>query len=120
MSTVQTQSSREPPDLEVGTLLTADDLSVDAVRDIDRYSSRFMWVDKRGNWHQLYEGMPMPGAHAWSADGISWSNIRCETKRSFYSMSFIVMNVIVYKDRLGTKIRRSETEAPVFAQRCQR
>jgi len=36
---------------------------------------RFMWIDKRGNWHQLYEGMPMPGAHAWSADGISWSNI---------------------------------------------
>ncbi len=34
-----------------------------------------MWIDKRGNWHQLYEGMPMPGAHAWSADGISWSNI---------------------------------------------
>jgi hypothetical protein len=37
--------------------------------------SPFMWIDKRGNWHQIYEGMPMPGAHAWSADGISWSNI---------------------------------------------
>ena len=35
----------------------------------------FMWIDKRGNWHQLVEGNPMPGGHAWSADGIKWSNI---------------------------------------------
>ena len=31
--------------------------------------------DKRGNWHQLIEGNPMPGGHAWSADGLSWSNM---------------------------------------------
>ena len=35
----------------------------------------FLWIDKRGNWHQLVEGNPMPGGHAWSADGIAWSNI---------------------------------------------
>ena len=34
-----------------------------------------MWIDKRGNWHQLVEGNPMPGGHAWSADGITWSNM---------------------------------------------
>ena len=35
----------------------------------------FLWLDKRGSWHQLVEGNPMPGGHAWSADGIAWSNI---------------------------------------------
>ena len=35
----------------------------------------YMWIDKRGNWHQLVEGNPMPGGHAWSADGITWSNM---------------------------------------------
>ena len=35
----------------------------------------FMWIDKRGNWHQLIEGNPMPGGHAWSRDGIVWSNM---------------------------------------------
>ena len=35
----------------------------------------FLWIDKRGNWHQLVEGNPMPGGHAWSPDGIAWSNI---------------------------------------------
>lgn len=35
----------------------------------------FMWIDKRGHWHILYEGNPMPGAHAYSVDGIAWSNI---------------------------------------------
>ena len=34
-----------------------------------------MWIDKRGNWHMLVEGNPMPGGHAWSTDGITWSNI---------------------------------------------
>ena len=28
--------------------------------------------DKRHHWHVLYEGVPMPGAHAYSLDGISW------------------------------------------------
>jgi hypothetical protein len=63
-----------------------------------------MWVDKRGNWHQLYEGMPMPGAHAWSADGISWSNIRCGKNGPLNSKchAFIMMmKIIVHKDRLG-------------------
>ena len=35
----------------------------------------FLWVDRRHNWHVLYEGYPMPGAHAFSEDGITWSNI---------------------------------------------
>lgn len=35
----------------------------------------FMWIDKRGNWHQLVEGNPMPGGHAWSRDGITWSDM---------------------------------------------
>ena len=35
----------------------------------------FLWIDKRGRWHQLVEGNPMPGGHAWSADGTAWSNI---------------------------------------------
>jgi hypothetical protein len=49
-----------------------------------------MWQDQRGNWHVLYHRMfdpagssPIPspgwaGGHAYSADGITWSNIsRC-------------------------------------------
>ena len=35
----------------------------------------FSWLDKRISWHQLVEGNPMPGGHAWSADGTAWSNI---------------------------------------------
>ena len=35
----------------------------------------FTWIDKRGHWHVLYEGVPMPGAHAYSVDGLTWSNI---------------------------------------------
>ena len=35
----------------------------------------FLWVDRRGYWHALYEGNPMPGAHAYSRDGITWSSI---------------------------------------------
>ena len=35
----------------------------------------FMWVDRRGHFHALFEGYPMPGAHAYSADGLAWSNI---------------------------------------------
>eukprot|EP00964_Phaeocystis_antarctica_P074251 scaffold45612_cov58-Phaeocystis_antarctica.AAC.3 len=32
-------------------------------------------LDKRGSWHQLVEGNPMPGGHAWSANDTAWSNI---------------------------------------------
>ena len=35
----------------------------------------FLWIDKRGNWHQLVEGNPMPGGHAFSTDGITWSDM---------------------------------------------
>ena len=52
----------------------------------------FMWTDARGNWHVLYHRMfdpagrgPVPspgwpGGHAFSRDGLQWSNIsRCYT-----------------------------------------
>ena len=32
-------------------------------------------ANAEGSWHQLVEGNPMPGGHAWSADGTAWSNI---------------------------------------------
>ena len=35
----------------------------------------YLWIDKRGRWHIMYEGNPMPGGHAYSVDGLTWSNI---------------------------------------------
>ena len=36
----------------------------------------FMYVDKRGHWHVLYHSMHFgPGGHAYSVDGLSWSNV---------------------------------------------
>jgi hypothetical protein len=37
-----------------------------------------MWIDKRHNWHMLYEGgCNGDVGHSWSEDGVSWSNITC-------------------------------------------
>jgi hypothetical protein len=38
----------------------------------------FLWVDKRGHWHALYHvinGHNGPGGHAYSLDGLTWSNV---------------------------------------------
>ena len=36
----------------------------------------FLWVDARGHWHALYHAMGGdPGGHAYSRDGIRWSNV---------------------------------------------
>jgi hypothetical protein len=36
----------------------------------------FLWVDGRGHWHALYHAMHVgPGGHAYSVDGIAWSNV---------------------------------------------
>ena len=37
-----------------------------------------LWVDHRGHWHVLYHAMrggQGPGGHAFSEDGITWSNV---------------------------------------------
>lgn len=57
----------------------------------------FLWKDKRGNWHALFHRMfdpagksPIPspgwcGGHAFSADGLHWSNISRAYNTSVYT-----------------------------------
>jgi len=55
--------------------MVASDTFDDWVGSTANAEDPFLWVDKRGHWHVLYEGNPMPGAHAYSIDGLTWSNI---------------------------------------------
>jgi len=82
----------------------------------------FMWIDRRGNFHQLVEGNPMPGGHAWSADGIRWSNMSgCNGKyalegafnlsRPFKAANGSTQNVSYYTER--PKLLVDATGTPV-------
>lgn len=85
----------------------------------------FMWIDKRGNWHQLVEGNPMPGGHAWSADGITWSNMSgCNGEysldgafnlsRPFKAANGSIQNVSYYTERPKLLIDASGTPTVLY------
>eukprot|EP00966_Prymnesium_polylepis_P240731 5567034-Prymnesium_polylepis.1 len=61
-----------------------------------------MWIDKRHHWHVLYEGgCSCDVGHAWSRDGLTWSNITgaANTTRPVLNLNGTVTNVSYYIGR---------------------
>ena len=61
-----------------------------------------MWIDKRHHWHVIYEGgCACTGGHAYSLDGLTWSNISgaYNNSRPVLNPNGTVTNVSTYIGR---------------------